>query len=102
LESLTKGVMEAMMMRLVMVEFSAPLTHVVWVKNMQMTLWIWMIPVAFVNDNLYKGLPFLASPKMRTIEVMMMKLVMVVAMGCFAASSASSQWSIHCLILTPP
>jgi hypothetical protein len=94
--------MEAMMMRLVMVEFSAPLTHVVWVKNMQMTLWIWMIPVAFVNDNLYKGLPFLALPKMRTIEVMMMKLVMVVAMGCFAASSASSQWSIHCLILTPP
>jgi hypothetical protein len=32
--------MEAMMMKLVMVKFSAPLPRIVWVKNMQMTLWV--------------------------------------------------------------
>ncbi len=86
-------------MKLVMVEFSAPLPCIVWVKNMQMTLWV--IPVAFVNDDLCKGLLFLVSLTRGAIEVMMMKLVMVVAMGCFVASSASSQWSVHCLILSP-
>jgi hypothetical protein len=100
LASLTRGAMEAMMMKSVMVEFSAPLPHLVWVKNMQMTLWV--IHVAFVDDDLREGLPFLASSTRGAIEAMMMKLVMVVAMGCFAAASASLQWSIHCLILNPP
>jgi hypothetical protein len=47
--SLMRGAMEAMM-KLVMVEFSAPLPCVAWVKNMQMTLWI--IPVSFIDDDL--------------------------------------------------
>jgi len=81
------------MMKLVIVEFSAPLLCVVWVKNMQMTLCV--IPVvAFVDDDIRKGLSFLASSTRGAIEVMMMKLVMVVAMGCFAASSASLQLAV--------
>ena len=55
-----------------------------------------------MDDVLREGLLFLALLTRRAIEGMMMRLVMVVAMGCFAASSASMQWSVHCLILTPP
>ena len=31
----------------------------------------------------------------------MMNVIPVVAMGCFAVSAASSQWSFYCLVLTP-
>ncbi len=96
---LARGEMEAMMMKLVMVKFSAPLPRIVWVKIMQMTLRV--IPVAFMDDDLCESLPFLASSTRGAIEAMM-KLVMVGAMGCFAAFSASMQWSLHCLILAPP
>jgi hypothetical protein len=51
----------------------------------------WGNPVAFVDNNLREGLPFFAVSTRRAIEAMMMKLIMVVAMGCFAASSASSE-----------
>jgi hypothetical protein len=96
----TRGAMEAMMMKLVMVKFSAPLLCIEWVRNMQMTLWV--TPVAFVDDDLHKGLWFLVFSTRGVIKATMMKLVMVVAMGGFAASSASLQWSVHCLILTTP
>ena len=57
---------------------------------------LWVIPVAFVDDDLCKeGLPFLAYSTRGVIEAMIMKLVMVVAMECFAASSALLQWSVH-------
>jgi len=54
------------------------------------------------DDNLCEGLLFLVSLTRGLKESMMMKLDMVVAMGCFAASSASSQWSVHHLVLTSP
>jgi hypothetical protein len=55
-----------------------------------------------VDNNICKGLPFFAVATRQAIEAMMMKLIMVVALGCFAAFSASSQWSSHHLILTSP
>ena len=62
------------MMRLVMVEFSAPLTHVVWVKNMQTTLGVLgVIPDAFVDDVLHEGLLFLVSLKRGVIKSMMLR-----------------------------
>jgi hypothetical protein len=42
-----------------------------WEKNMQMTLWV--IPVAFVGDDLCQGLLFLALSTRETMEAMMMK-----------------------------
>ncbi len=54
---------------------------------------------------LYHGvLPFLALPARRAMKVMVLCIITAVAMGCFTDSSASllSQWSHHCLILTPP
>ncbi len=62
------------MMKLVMVEFFAPLPRIVLVKNMQMTLRV--ITVAFVDDDLHVGLPFLASSTRGAIEAMMMKYVL--------------------------
>jgi hypothetical protein len=67
--------------------------------HMQTTLWV--IPGAFVDDDLYKGLMFLALLMSREMEAKMIQLFMVVAMGCFAASSPFLQWSGYCLILTP-
>ncbi len=54
------------------------------------------------DDNLRKGLLFFLALTRRAIEAMMMKLIIVVAMECFADFSASSQWSSYHLILTPP
>jgi hypothetical protein len=70
-----------------------------WVKKLQTTPW--GNPVAFVDNNLRECLPFFAASTRWTIEAMMMKLIMVVAMGCLAASSASLEWSSHHLVLTP-
>jgi hypothetical protein len=69
-----------------------------WVKKLQTTPW--GNPVAFVDNNLCEGLPFFAASTRRAIEAMLMKSRMVVAMGCFAASSASFEWSSYHLILT--
>ena len=57
---------------------------------MQMTLRV--IPVAIVDNDLCnpQGSSIFGIVDEGGIEVMMMKLVMVVAMRCFAASSASS------------
>jgi hypothetical protein len=51
--SLMRGAM-GVMMKLVMVEFSVPLPCIVWVKNMQIILWV--IPVAFMDDDLHESL----------------------------------------------